>query len=373
MSDETPSPGHPSLPAEALGARPGTKSVFFKVLSGALSGGLLVLLFVEIIPAVGDFSGTWESIASLSPWVVVVMFLMAVAIRLLLAEAYAVLTPGLAFGKSLIAREASSAVSNVIPGPSGTATQFVILHSWGVGAERFARVTVVIGLTTNVLIFVAPGIFFAVWALLGMPASYGGADPWLFGLVAIAVSALAIVVVGAIARSVRLAELVGRIAQACVNPVRRLFGKSRVTTWPEQSRVLRAQCIDELKVHGAALLWCIGGGYLLNGVLLVVCIWASGVSDSQLPLSLGLMIYSVGRIATIVSITPGGVGVVEIVYTAVYVYVLGDSAHNAVVAGVLIYRMLTYLLPIITGAVAYLVWRLMRLHEIHEQVEAEAA
>ena len=29
----------------------------------------------------------------------------------------------------------------------------------------------------------------------------------------------------------------------------------------------------------------------------------------------------------------------------------------------LLYRALTYLLPIVTGAVAYLAWRLMRRHE----------
>ena len=84
------------------------------------------------------------------------------------------------------------------------------------------------------------------------------------------------------------------------------------------------------------------------------------------------MLYAVGRVATIVQITPGGVGITEIVYTAVYVAVLGDAAQPYVVAGVLIYRALTYLLPIITGAFAYVIWRVMRRHEAREAA-AEAA
>ena len=128
----------------------------------------------------------------------------------------------------------------------------------------------------------------------------------------------------------------------------------------------------ELRTSGRKLLWYTVAGYVVNGILLVICLWACGASRSQLPLSLGLLLYSIGRISTVIQITPGGVGVVEVAYTAVYVAVLGESAHDSVVAGVLVYRMLTYLLPIVTGAIAYVVWRVIRRHEIHEERAAAA-
>jgi uncharacterized membrane protein YbhN (UPF0104 family) len=87
-------------------------------------------------------------------------------------------------------------------------------------------------------------------------------------------------------------------------------------------------------------------------------------------MSLGLFVYSVGRAVTIVPITPGGVGVVELVYTAAYVAVLGEESHDAVLAGVLVYRALTYALPLVTGAIAYLAWRIMRVKEIHDVAAA---
>jgi len=55
-----------ALPAEALGAAPGPKSVLMKVLSAGLSGALLVLLFLVIIPALGDMSEVWDAITSMS-------------------------------------------------------------------------------------------------------------------------------------------------------------------------------------------------------------------------------------------------------------------------------------------------------------------
>jgi hypothetical protein len=39
----------------------------------------------------------------------------------------------------------------------------------------------------------------------------------------------------------------------------------------------------------------------------------------------------------------------------------------------LLYRALTYLLPIVTGAAAYLAWRLMRRHERRETPVAASA
>ena len=360
--DSAPTPGS-TLPQEALGAPPGPRSVLFKVLSAGLSGGLLVLLFAAIIPKVAEFDGVGESLAALRPRDVLLLFVLALAIRFLLAQAYTVLTPGLSLRRSLVAREASSAVSNIIPGPSGTASQFVILRSWGVSVEEFTRATLAVSVSTDVLIFAGPGVFFLIWTAAGMPASPAGDHAWAFGLVAVVLAVVAVVLVGAVARSERLAAAVGRLGQSCVNPLRRVFGKAPVTTWPERSVAVRADTISVLRDHGLGLVGCILGGYLINGVLLVMCIWACGVTGEQMPFTLGMLLYSVGRIFTVVAITPGGVGVVEIAYSAVYLSVLGDSAHDAVVAGVLLYRALTYLLPIVTGAIAYLAWRLMRRHD----------
>lgn len=355
------------LPDEALGAAPGQKSVLVKVLSAALSGGLIVLLFAVIIPALGSLEGVWDAISSMA-WEEVLLFVVvALVIRVLLAQAYAVLIPGLSLFRSLIAREASSAVSNIIPGPSGTATQYVILRSFRVSTESFASATISVGVVTDVLVFSAPGFFFVIWALLGMPGKGDNDNAWAIGLGAVVVSVIAISVVAGVASSERLAAATGRVAQRCVNPFRRLANKHALTDWPERFVELRASTLQQLKDREWAFIGCIFGGYFLNGFLLVWCIWACGIDRSDLPITLGLMLYSVGRLSTVINITPGGVGVAEVAYTAVYVAVLGESSHDAVLAGVLVYRALTYALPMLTGAVSYVIWRVMRHRELHAE------
>lgn len=61
------------------------------------------------------------------------------------------------------------------------------------------------------------------------------------------------------------------------------------------------------------------------------------------------------RLVSALPITPGGLGVVELGLTAALIAAGGDRAE--VVAGVLVYRVLTYLLPIPFGALTYVAWR----------------
>jgi putative heme transporter len=371
--------GHPdtgasaALPGEALGDRPGPTSVLMKVLSAFLSGALLVLLFLVIVPALGSLEGVWDSISSMSVATFLVLLLAALVIRVLLAAAYPPVIPGLSFIRSLIARESSSAVSNVVPGPSGTATQYVVLRSWGVSTERFAGATVSVSVITDALVLAGPGLLFVLWVALGRPAEQGSEHVALIGLITLVVTVVTVVLVVAIARSERLAALLGRIGQRCVNPLRRLLGKDPVTAWPDRAVDLRTVTLSLVEGHARILAGCIGGGYLLNGLLLVACLWACGVEEAVMPVSLGLFLYSIGRALTIVPITPGAVGVAEVVYTAVYVAVLGESSQDTVLAGVIVYRALTWGLPLVTGAFSYVAWRVMRHQEIHRMAGADSA
>lgn len=363
---------HFRLTPEATGARPGPLSVALKVLSAALSAGLIVLLFAAIIPTVTEFDGVVSVLESLSWAGVALLLAIALLIRLASAASYRALVPSLSLGRWIIAREASTAVSNVIPGPSGTAAQLVIVRSWGVGLERFTKVTVAVGVCMNALILIAPGLLFIVWTLLGQPASSGSGNVWVYGLIGVCVSAIAVVILVGAGRSVRFAAWLGRITQKCVNPLRRLFHKEPMTDFAERAVALRADMIEELSERGGRLVFWTVAGYALNAALTVLCMWACDIPWSVLPLSLGVLLYSVARLATIVAITPGGVGVVEIVFTAVFTAAVGNSYQDSVVAGVLTYRAFTYLLPIITGAFSYVIWRVMRRREIHhERVEAQ--
>jgi uncharacterized protein (TIRG00374 family) len=68
-----------------------------------------------------------------------------------------------------------------------------------------------------------------------------------------------------------------------------------------------------------------------------------------------LAVFSFARLATAIPFTPGGAGVVEAVLIGGLVAAGGD--REQVTAAVLVFRALTWALPILVGVGCYLWWR----------------
>jgi uncharacterized protein (TIRG00374 family) len=66
-------------------------------------------------------------------------------------------------------------------------------------------------------------------------------------------------------------------------------------------------------------------------------------------------VFAFARLATAIPITPGGAGLVEAVLIGGLVAAGGD--REQVTAAVLVYRALTWGVPILVGVVCYLWWR----------------
>ena len=69
--------------------------------------------------------------------------------------------------------------------------------------------------------------------------------------------------------------------------------------------------------------------------------------------------YSVVRLVTVVEITPG-LSVLSRSSHRALTYVTKDAYHTEIVAGVLLFRVVTYIAPIPAGAVAYVFWRMKK-------------
>ena len=81
-----------------------------------------------------------------------------------------------------------------------------------------------------------------------------------------------------------------------------------------------------------------------------------GVSEAELPTVEIFAVYTFSRLLSAVPITPGGVGVIDLGYIAGLTAI--DSAERAaIVAGVLIFRLLTYGLQIPLGVFTYAIYR----------------
>ena len=90
-------------------------------------------------------------------------------------------------------------------------------------------------------------------------------------------------------------------------------------------------------------------------LVLLVCLWDMGVSNAEVNWAEVLAVFAFARLATAIPFTPGGAGVVEAVLITGLTAAGGFKPE--VVAAVLVYRALTWGLPILVGICCLLWWR----------------
>jgi uncharacterized protein (TIRG00374 family) len=90
-------------------------------------------------------------------------------------------------------------------------------------------------------------------------------------------------------------------------------------------------------------------------VLLFVALRAVGVTADQVSWAQALAAYSTASVLGALPITPGGIGVMELGLAGALI--AAGGAHAEVVAAVLVYRTMSFLLPLPVGAITYFVWR----------------
>ena len=241
--------------------------------------------------------------------------------------------PGLSRRRAFALNLGGSSVSNVLPfgGAAGIGLNYAMLRSWGynrVQISAFATVSnlvvalvkVAIALTGVVALMFMPDVA----SQLSRPTSPGG----IAMMAVVGLMVVAAVIVGA---RWRHGERKNRLA--------------------EGFRLMWVQCAHVLRRGWRGL--AVGGiGYpLLQMLLLWSCLVAL-----QVHVSLGAVVaaYAIERLLTLVPLTPGGVGVVETSATAVLVGFGADPA--GALAGVVLFRVFSYLIEIPLGAVVAAAW-----------------
>lgn len=238
--------------------------------------------------------------------------------------------PGLGVRRALLLSLTGSAVANVLPlgGAAGVTLNYRMTQRWGFSAAGFASYTVVTNLW-NVLAKLMLPVVLLPLVLSGLPT-----PPGLTRAIEIAVAALPVVAALSLVLLCfpGIAALLGERAARARGAAAAVVGSA----WGRLSLGI---------VLYTALLF----------VLLATCLHFTGASVA---LSVVLLAFCAERLATLVPITPGGLGVVEVGLVGALMLAPGAAAAG-VAGGVLLYRALTFGLEIPVGGVllAGWVWR----------------
>jgi uncharacterized membrane protein YbhN (UPF0104 family) len=342
-----------------------------KVIQAIISIVIVVGIFVGVMPMFADYSEVWATIRALTG---LEASTLAVIALWNLATYWFVLSaalPGLRLREAAVVNQSSTAVSNTLPGGGaiGVAVTLAMLTSWGFRVADIARSALVTGIWNN---FVKLGMPVIALALLTIEADVSPA--WLSAaVVGLAVLGGAILLFGLILRSERLAKSVGTGLGHTMSRFRALVRREPVTGWDKRAVEFRSDTIGLLKHRWLQLTTVAIISHVSLYIVLLTTLRHVGVSQDELSWIQVLAAFSIVRLISALPITPGGVGVVELGYAAALTVGLDEVTKAQVVAAILVFRAITYALPIPLGAFTYIVWRRNRSWRLSEEKRSELA
>jgi uncharacterized protein (TIRG00374 family) len=343
-------------------------AVWKRVLQAAISLAIVVGIFAGVMPLIADYGDVFDTIRAMTGLEGGSLVLIGLWN---LATYWFVLTaalPGLRLSEAAVVNQASTAVSNTLPagGVIGVGVSITMLTSWGFKIGAIGRSAVVTGIWNN---FVKLGMPVLALSLLALEGDITLAR-LLAAAVGIAVLVGAVVVFAMLLRSDRLARTVGRSIGRVIDWARRLLRKEAVGGWEERSSTFRTDTIGLLSHRWIWLTVATLVSHISLYLVLLVALRHVGVSQDDLSWIAVLAAFAFVRLISALPLTPGGVGVVELGYAAVMTIGLDDMTSAKVVAAILVFRAVTYLLPIPLGLISYVTWRGNKSWKMTEEARA---
>jgi uncharacterized protein (TIRG00374 family) len=334
-------------------------------------GGRAVALTVTgvglyiVAPSLLTLFGAWPRLRDVQPWwFVVLVALEACSMAALWWLTRLALTPEahldadsvdarggpVGWGTVATAQLAGNAASKVVPGgpATGGVVQARLLIQAGQPPGAVASALTAVGLLTTGVLLLLP--------VLTVPALIIGPPPdrqLQLGLLVSLILAVLIVGLGVTALTWNgVLERVGRAVGYVVHVVRRAVSPQSVATSlvAQRDRVATA-----FEGHWWRAVFASAANRMFDYAALVAALVAFGARARP---SEVLLAYVVAQALALIPITPGGLGFVESGLTALLV-LIGVSADTALIA-TLLYRLVSFWLPIPVGASAWAGWHIHR-------------
>lgn len=324
-----------------------------KVLGTVVSLGVVVAVFGFLLPSVAGYGEVLDSIAQMTAIEVLSLVLVGLFNLATYQPGLMAALPGLSFGRALQVSQASTAVSNTVPAGAafGVGLSATMYRSWGFKRRPITLALLLSGIW-NIFAKLGLPVIAVVLLVLAGDSSGGLVAASIIGVAALVGSLL---IFAAILRSERAANRIGEWGSDRVNWLRARIGKDPIGGFGHTLVKFRRETIDVVRARWVALTLATILSQLALVAVLLMSLRNVGVSQDEVSWQQVFATFTFVRLISALPITPGGVGVVELGMTAGLVAAGGNEAD--VVAGVLVYRAVTYLPPIPIGAVCYLLWR----------------
>lgn len=319
----------------------------------ALTVAVVVAIFAGVLPRIADYGRAWELVRALT-WAETALVATVGAVNLMsYAPLWVAAVPGLTWWRALMADQASTAISNTVPAgfAFGVGTTAAMHHSFGFRPAVIARAVALTGVWNNLVKLAMPALALAGLLLVRDPHP---------GLTVAAVLGSVILLAAAAALTAglthrRAGAVLAAAAQRAAATFARRRGRSAPADWVERTDRFRTDSLELLRHRWLLMSIAAVFSHLMLFLVLLTCLRTVDGQGAQIHWVVVLAVFSVTRLVTIVPITPGALGVAELSYVAGLTAV--GVGPGAAAGAVLLFRLLTWFLPIPLGLGAWLLWR----------------
>jgi len=325
-----------------------------KVLAPLLSLVIVGGVFFYFLPQFTSISDVWTSIRSMT-WLQTTT-LAVVALWNLSTYWYLMVAtmPGLRIREAAVVTESSTAVSNTLPagGAIGIALSYAMYDSWGFSRSRSSVSLTVAGVWNNFAKLAMPVLAIALLAFSGGGAS---TSRIIAGILGVAGLIAAVTIFALLLRSDDMARRIGLTAGRIASLVIKPFRRPPVRGWDRATVKFRGRTLLLLRARWLLITILTVVSHLSLFAVLLLSLRLVGVSGNEVSWVQALAVFAFARLLSAIPLTPGGLGVIEVALITGLAAAGGPRAEVA--AAVLIFRALTYVLPIPVGLATYVFWR----------------
>lgn len=263
------------------------------------------------------------------------------------------LIDGLSTRRGVVAFLGPASVASLVPGPSDLPVRFRMLRSWDISLEKATLSVAAGGIFSVGIKLVLP-----VVAAVGLIVTGAPLDGALQTIVRIAlIVGVGLVAIAVIFRSERRTAGFARLVDVLFAAGLRLLRRNPADPLEPRLTAARNQAVDVLRDRGGVATAATAATSIAKFGLFLVCLRSTGVPGDAASWFAIFVAFAIVQGLTVVPITAGDAGVSDIAYVSFVTAATGPGFVNQVTAGVLLFRVLTWLLVIPIGLAVLGGWR----------------
>jgi uncharacterized membrane protein YbhN (UPF0104 family) len=353
-SDDATKVGEATPPGEAGPATPSRRAA---ILRTGLVVGILLLVFGVILPRFVDYGDVIATFQSLTLSQLAVMMAGVVVAWLVSGAMFPILMGHLSIVRGTESYLILSGIGASVPmGPWNMGVLWVVLRGWGVGNKPATSGMALYGVINQLNRLATPLIALVAVTIVGTGGQ--GYDiarflAWLSAVIFVVGTGVLV----AIVRSDRTAALVASTGDRIVHAVARRLRRAEMPSIRGGILAFRDQLGEVVRERGLLALLVGQLGQLVWCGVLILALRTVGIPPETLsPVSV-LAVFALTSAITLIPIAPGGAGIPELLYIAGLTAIAGPSSEALVTAGVMLFRMFQWFLPI---PIAWVLLKLVR-------------